>query len=188
MTNTESQNESPEQDELQAEEEQQSAEPTDQDGAEETAELSEVEQLRQERDGLNEKLLRTMADYQNYARRARQDVVAAREQQVSEIAKSLLPVLDHFDRAMEVKDVDESVQSVLSGIQIVREELLKSLAQFGIEPMKVEVGDEFDPNFHEALMRQEAEGIESNHVATVLQPGYTLNGKSLRPAQVCVTP
>ena len=77
-------------------------------------------------------------------------------------------------------------QSLLEGVQIVRDELLRTLEQFGVVRLEVNVGDVFDPNRHEALMCQAGEGVEANHVVAQLQPGYILNEKTLRPAQVSI--
>lgn len=143
--------------------------------------------LRRERDELEARLLRVSADYQNYVRRSQQNTTAATEQQLMEMARALLTVMDHFDHALNVDPDSSTPQSLLQGVQIVRDELLKTLEQFGVQRFDVAVGDEFDPTQHQAMMRQTAEGLESNHVAAQLQPGYSLGDKTLRPAKVAVT-
>ncbi len=145
-----------------------------------------LDALQRERDELESKLLRAMADYQNYARRAEQNVVAAREQQLMAVAKSLITVLDHFDRALEVDPEKTSTRDLLKGVTIVRDELMRALQSFGIERLDVQSGEPFDPNRHEALMRQPSEEVESNHVTSQFQPGYQLKDKTIRPAQVSV--
>ena len=142
--------------------------------------------LEKERDELHERLLRVSADYQNYVRRSSQNVTAARDQQLIEIAKALITVLDHFDRALAVDPQKTTSASLLEGVQMVRDELLRALERLGIQRLNVKTGDAFDPNYHEALMRQPVEGVESDHVAEQLQPGYTLGEKTVRPAQVTV--
>lgn len=152
------------------------------------AEVVTVEMLQGELDDLRSRLLRVSADYQNFARRARQNADEAREQAVMELAKAMVTVLDHFDLALQV-DLDKaSVPSVLEGMRIVREELLRSLGRFGIERLEVSRGDEFVPGRHEAVMQQAAEGVPSQHVAQQLQPGYVMGDKTLRPAKVAVAP
>lgn len=135
---------------------------------------------------LNERLLRVSADYQNYVRRSQQNVTDARDQQLMQVARALITVLDHFDRAIEVDLETANSESVLDGMKIVRNELLATLDRFGVQRLEVSAGDAFDPTRHEALMRQSAEGIESSHVVTQLQPGYMLGDKTLRAAQVSV--
>ncbi len=142
--------------------------------------------VEQERDDLQDRLLRVTADYQNFVRRSRQNTTDALDQQLMELTRSLITVLDHFDRALETDAEAVTANSVLEGVQMVRDELLKSLERFGVRRMNVGRGDEFDPNQHEALMRQPVDDLEPNHVASQLQPGYTLGEKTVRPAQVTV--
>jgi len=158
------------------------------DAAEHEAEDQEqdlLSRMQAERDELESKLLRVSADYQNFARRAQQNVESAVEQKLMDMARSLATVMDHFDRALEGQTKDEA-QGVLQGVFMVYDELLSTLKRFGIERLDVEPGTEFDPNRHEALMRQPSEEIESNHVTMQMQPGYVLGEKVIRPAQVGV--
>jgi molecular chaperone GrpE len=146
---------------------------------------SPLTQLRAERDELESKLLRVSADYQNFARRAQQNVDAAVEQKLMDVARGLVTVMDHFDRALEGQAEGEAA-GVLQGVTMVHNELLATLNRFGIERVDVEPGTEFDPNRHEALMRQPSDEYESNHVTMQLQPGYVIGEKVIRPAQVGV--
>lgn len=144
-----------------------------------------LQRLQAERDDLESKLLRVSADYQNFARRAQQNVESAVQQKVMDVARGLVVVMDHFDRALEGQGQGESA-SVLQGVMMVHDELLATLKRFGVERLDVEPGTEFDPNRHEALMRQPSDKIESNHITIQLQPGYVLGDKVIRPAQVGV--
>lgn len=141
--------------------------------------------LQAERDDIESRLLRVSADYQNFARRAQQNVESAVQQKLVDMARSLVTVLDHFDRALEGEDKDQA-QGVLQGVFMVHSELLATLNRFGIERIDVEPGTEFDPNRHEALMRQPSDDFESNCVTMQMQPGYMLGEKVIRPAQVGV--
>lgn len=145
-----------------------------------------IEQLEQEISELNSRLLRAHADYQNAVRRGQLNVTEARQQQIRDVALPLVSVIDHFDRAMEVDVESVSAASVLQGVQIVRDELLRSLEGFGVKRIEAEVGAEFDPHLHEALMQQPSEEIPSQHIVTELQPGYRLGERTLRPAKVIV--
>ncbi|HEX7010521.1 MAG TPA: nucleotide exchange factor GrpE [Phycisphaeraceae bacterium] len=142
--------------------------------------------VERERDELQERLLRIAADYQNYVRRADQNALVAREQQLIEVARSLATVLDHFDHALEVDPEKTSAKSLLDGMIIVRDELLKTLAKFDIQRLEVEPGESFDPNRHEALMRQPSQEVAPNHVIAQLRPGYLFKDKVVRPVQVSV--
>ena len=135
--------------------------------------------MQAERDALEDKLRRTMADYQNFARRAEQNVVAARQQQLIDVARKLVTVLDHFDHALAADPDKTSIADLLKGVGIVHEELIKTLASFGVHRLDVEPGEPFDPNRHEALMRQPGGDIESNHVTMQLQPGYVIDDKTI---------
>ncbi|MCC6579544.1 MAG: nucleotide exchange factor GrpE [Phycisphaeraceae bacterium] len=148
---------------------------------------TELEQAEARADDLHHRLLRVAADYQNYARRAEQNVVAARQQQLVDVARAMVPVFDHFERALEVNPQADTA-TVLQGVQMVRDELIRSMEAFGVQRMTAEVGELFDPNRHEALMRQPAEGVETNHVTMQLQPGYRLGEVTLRPVKVAVAP
>ncbi len=161
---------------------QQQPEPTD-----EPVEVeAELAQLRQQRDDFEARYQQSMADYQNLARRSRLNEQVAREQTVLEMARQLVTVLDHFDHALAVDVEKTAAGDVLRGVAIVRDELLRVLAQFGVERLDVESGTEFDPNKHEAMMRQPHGELTTNQVIQQLQPGYMLAEKTLRPAKVSV--
>lgn len=149
--------------------------------------LTELELLRQERDELESKYLRTAADFQNYVRRASSNVESAREQAILDVVRKLVGTLDTFDRAMSVAPEKSSVQDVLSGVGLVRDELMKTLESVGVERIEAEAGEAFDPSRHEALMRTPSEEYESNHVVEQYQPGYAVGGKTIRGAQVSVS-
>ena len=136
---------------------------------------------------MESKYLRAVADLQNYAKRTRQNIADARQQQLMDVARALVIVLDHFDHALEADPDRTSTDALLKGVRIVRDELLGSLEKFGVKRYEAKQGDQFDPNRHEAMMRQAVEGLEPDRVAAQLQPGYMLEEKTLRPAKVSVT-
>ena len=150
----------------------------------------ELAQVQLQRDELEQKLLRVSADYQNFARRAQQNITAAGEQKAFDMAKALVTVLDHFDRALEAAGTEAedaaSAGDLQRGVTMVHSELLSALGRFGIERVDVQPGDAFDPMKHEALMRQPSEEIESGHITMQMLPGYVLGEKVVRPAQVGV--
>jgi molecular chaperone GrpE len=146
-----------------------------------------VEQLRSERDELEAKLLRQVADQQNAARRAQRSVEQARVDATADVVKALALAMDSFDPALAVAP-DAPASQVIDGVAAVRTDLLQVLARFGVEAVSPEPGDEFDPVVHEALLQQPAEGIEPGHVTMRMRIGYRLGERIIRPAQVAVAP
>jgi molecular chaperone GrpE len=147
-----------------------------------------VEQLRLQLEEALAARQRALADFRNYQRRALENEQQALTSGSRSVISALLPVLDHFDLALN-QDVEAmSVAELLNGVKIVRDEIGSVIQRQGIEIITPEVGDEFDPNRHEAMMRQAAEGIEPNHIVMVMQAGYVMGDVVLRPAKVAVAP
>ncbi len=146
----------------------------------------DLDELAQQNAELQSKLLRAHADYQNFARRSQMNVMAAKDQQTGEMARDLLPALDQFDIALSVDPAKATAKSLLDGINMVRDELMRSLGKHGITRITAKKGDEFDPTRHEAMMRQKADGVVTNHIVAQLQPGYMLGQRTLRPVKVSV--
>lgn len=152
-------------------------------------EVDPLDALTRERDELKDKLVRAMADYQNMARRSQQSVAQARDEAKAGLARSFITVLDTIDRALELDPEKTDARAVMQGVESIRDEVLRVLGQAGIEKIEAQPGEEFDPVCHEALMRQPAPedaDIASGHIVTQLQPGYRLNGKTIRAAQVAI--
>lgn len=149
---------------------------------------SELASLARERDELVYELKKATADFHNYVKRSDNQ----REQQLQfakgDLLAKFVPVLDHFDTALSQQVQSNDAKQLASGLKIVRDELLKVLKSEGVERLDPEIGDPFDPHQHEALMRQPLDGIAPNHVTAVLQPGYIVKGRTIRPAKVAVAP
>jgi len=160
-------------------------EPTTEGGAEPEDPMAA---LQAERDELYSRLQRVSADYQNYIRRSQAESTRSAELARGDIARMFIPVLDHFDNALGKEPESDEAKALFAGVKIVRDELLKTLNQLGVERIEVNVGDPFDPAIHEAMMRQPAEGIQPNHVSMFMQPGYKHGERTLRPAKVAVAP
>ncbi len=143
-------------------------------------------QAENDRDAFEAKLMRTAADYQNYIRRSQLNIEAEKQATLMKVAKSLVGVLDNFDRAMELDPATTSAEDVQRGAATIQAALAQALESFGLKKITVNPGDEFDPNLHEALMRQPSEEVKSDHVAMQFLPGYLLNDQPVRPAQVSV--
>ena len=154
-------------------------------GADTTALQAELEEAKS-------RILRLMADFQNYQRRALQNEQVARAEGVAKVASGVVTVIDHFDLALTQDPAKASVEQILSGVRVIREELVKVLAQYGVSLIVPAKNDVFMPGRHEAVMQQAAEGVEPGHVAAAFQAGYLLttynNERVLRPAKVAVAP
>lgn len=128
------------------------------------------------------KYMRLMADFQNFKRRTekeKSDIYAYANEQ---IALGLLEVIDNFERALDHESTDKAYAE---GMELILKQLIEVLKKSGIEEIKT-LGEEFDPNFHNAVMMEDNPDFESGKVTEVLQKGYTLNSKVIRPSMVKV--
>ena len=132
-------------------------------------------------------LLRTRAEIDNIRRRTEQDVEKAHKFALEKFAKDILNTIDNLERALATpaNTEDETVKALFDGVELTLKELLATVARFGVEPVGV-VGEVFNPDHHQAISMQPMEGFETNQITTVLQKGYLLNGRVIRPAMVMV--
>ncbi|HEX4053298.1 MAG TPA: nucleotide exchange factor GrpE [Tepidisphaeraceae bacterium] len=147
----------------------------------------ERDALQQERDGLFDRLARTTADFQNARRRLEADKDQSVAFANSSLIKSLLPVMDNFERAVAVEAAAADAATILKGMQIVHDQWMTVLKSQFVEVIAPEPGTPFDPATMEALIHQPAEEFPPNSVTQLLQKGYSLHGRTLRPAQVAVS-
>jgi molecular chaperone GrpE len=141
-----------------------------------------------ERQDLNDKLLRTVADFQNYQRRASLNEREAATQARAGVVQQVLTVMDHFDLALAQDAEATTSEQILGGVRVIRDELFKTLQTFGVSRIEPGAGDEFDPNIHEAMLRQASEGVEPGRIVALLSVGYKLGDRVVRPAKVSVAP
>lgn len=141
-----------------------------------------AEEQQEEQESESERYMRLMADFQNYKRRSekeRSDIYSfANEKIITE----LLTVADNFERALASADRNESF---VKGMEMIFDQLIGVMSKSGTEEIKA-LGEDFDPNFHNAVMTEESSEYESGKVTEVLQKGYILNGKVIRPSMVKV--
>lgn len=132
-------------------------------------------------------LLRTRAEIDNIRRRAEQDVEKAHKFALEKFSKDLLETIDNLERALTTPAnvEDESVKALVDGVDLTLKGLLATVARFGVEPVGA-VGETFNPELHQAISMQPTEGFETNQITVVLQKGYLLNGRIIRPAMVMV--
>lgn len=133
-------------------------------------------------------LLRSRAEIENLRRRTEQDVEKAHKFALEKFSKDILNTIDNLERALATpaNKEDESVKALFDGVELTLKELVSTVGRFGVEAVGV-VGEAFNPDLHQAISMQPAEGFETNQISVVLQKGYTLNGRVIRPAMVMVS-
>lgn len=149
------------------------------------AELT-VEKLQEELAAARDATLRAAAEAQNARRRAEMDVEKARKFALERFAGDLLPVVDNLERALEAASEAPDANAIAEGVDLTLRSLLDVLGRFSIEQVDP-AGEPFDPQLHEAMTLVPNPGMEPNTVMDVMQKGYTLNGRLLRPARVVVS-
>jgi len=147
-----------------------------------TAEQAEVEQLKSERDVLLDRAARLQAEFDNYRKRQAREQQDFREYALADALKSLLPILDSFERAIVTPG---GVEELCSGVELINRQLHDTLGKLGIQPISAE-GTFFDPNLHQAIQMVDTEDTPDNQVIEELQRGYKLRDRLLRPAMVRV--
>ena len=142
----------------------------------------ELEALKAELDAKNDLLARTAAEFDNYKKRTEREKSGVAEFAKAGIIKQLLPMLDNIDRAAAA---DKESADYIKGIELIVKQFEALAGNLGIEEV-ASIGDNFDPNFHEAVMHIEDESLGENVIADVLQKGYKLGDTVIRPAMVKV--
>ena len=158
------------------------------DGAAEAAESAEdlqkkVETLAAALQEKDNRLKRLQADFENFRRRTSKEREEIGNVVTQELLKSLLPIVDNFDRAMATEQQDG--EAFKKGVEMIYTQLGETLKNVGLEPIETE-GQKFDPNFHQAVMRVENPDLDDDTIAQELQKGYIVKGKVIRPSMVQV--
>ena len=150
---------------------------------------TELEQLKEDVHEHKEKYLRAMAEIENTRRRAENDVSNARKFAIESFAGETLSVRDSLELAAGIEiDAEDSgvIGKMKEGLDLTLKQLDNVFAKFGIEPIEPELGEKLDPERHQAMTVQESSDIEPNHVVAVIQKGYSIHDRLLRPAMVVV--
>lgn len=154
------------------------------------AELSledQLEKLHEEVGLARDQALRAQAEAQNAQRRADQDVEKARKFALERFCSELLPVVDNLERALDaINGDDPALSSIAEGVDLTLKSFVGALGKFQIVQLDP-AGEPFDPQLHQAMSMIENPDAEPNTVLTVMQKGYTLNGRLVRPAMVMVS-
>nr|WP_214480322.1 nucleotide exchange factor GrpE [Bacillus sp. SM2101] len=156
---------------------------------EETSEESSVNprinDLEKKLDEAENRTFRIQADFDNFRRRTRLDREAAEKYRAFNLVSDILPVLDNFERALQVEADDDKTKSILQGMEMVYRQLFDALQKEGVEVIEA-VGESFDPHLHQAVMQVEDAEHDPNTVVEELQKGYKLKDRVVRPSMVKV--
>jgi molecular chaperone GrpE len=154
-----------------------------------TAQIAELEkqlfELRREKDDIHDRLLRKHADFENFRKRTEKDKREYQSYALSDFMFELLAILDNFERALSHAD-DQPSSDYQKGIELIYRQLKDVLEKKGLRAID-SVGKNFDPNFHEAITREEKEDVPENTILEEFQKGYFFREKLLRPAMVKVS-
>jgi len=143
---------------------------------------TERDQLAKEKGELHELLLRRQAEFENFRRRADREKTELFEYASMDAVKTMLPILDDFERALKVDTAD---RDYAKGVELIYQRMADTLKKLGLEPIET-AGQKFDPNLHQAVERVETEDAEDQAILGEFQRGYNFKGKLLRPAMVRV--
>ena len=141
-----------------------------------------LEEVRRERDALQDRLLRTAAEFDNYRKRMDKERRDLAEYTAGEAIKDLLPIIDNLERALQASALDDPLRK---GVELIHKQMLEILRRRGVTPIEA-LGADFDPNVHEAVTQEESAQHREGEVMEELQRGYKVGDRLLRPAMVKV--
>jgi len=145
----------------------------------------ELAKEKEEKEKHIERLQRLQAEFSNYRKRVIKEKSSLAEQATKDFIVELLPIIDNFERALATSTKDDEGDGVLKGVEMIYRQLSNLLTKTGVEAI-VTVGEEFDPNLHNAVMKEESEEYDSGVIIEELQKGYIFNESVIRPAMVKV--
>ena len=156
---------------------------------EDAVEVDELEQLRAERDEMKDRFMRALADAENSRKRSERDRREAEQYGGSKLARDMLPVYDNLKRALETATDEQRAASaaLFEGIDLTMRELLHVFEKHGIVRIAPNVGERFDPNFHESMFEAPLPDTKAGDIIQVSAEGFMLHDRLLRPAQVGVS-
>lgn len=158
---------------------------TKEEGTADSAADDELVTLRAQLEAANDAFLRARADFANFKRRTEEEKETLRQYLLADLLTRLLPVVDDFDRALAAATQTPETERLIAGIEGIHRKLTDLLAREGVLPIEA-VGQPFDPNLHNAVLREEGGDYPENTVVEELQKGYTLGARVLRPTLVKV--
>lgn len=141
-----------------------------------------LEELRRERDAVQDRLLRTAAEFDNYRKRMDRERRDLAESTAGEVLTELLPIIDNLERALQAAAADDPLRK---GVELIHRQMLDILRKRGVKPIEA-LGTDFDPNFHQAVIHEPSAEHREGEVMEELQRGYVVGDRLLRPAMVKV--
>ncbi|MCI2394680.1 nucleotide exchange factor GrpE [Aliiroseovarius sediminis] len=150
--------------------------------------VDELAALRAERDEFKDRFMRALADAENTRKRGERDRREAEQYGGSKLARDMLPVYDNMKRALEAAgDAGDGAKALVEGVELTMRSLLNIFEKHGIRLLSPELGEKFDPEVHEAMFEAPLPGTKAGDIIQVMNEGFMLHDRLLRPAQVGVS-
>jgi len=148
-----------------------------------------LDALRAERDDMRDRFMRALADAENARKRGERDRREAEQYGGSKLARDMLPVFDNLKRALDATTEETRTQAsaLIEGLELTLRELVKVLAKHGVSQINPAIGDQFDPQLHQAMFEAPLPGTKAGQIIQVMAEGFLLHDRLLRPAQVGVS-
>ncbi|GIN20047.1 nucleotide exchange factor GrpE [Siminovitchia fordii] len=159
---------------------------SDQEDEREQELTSKIKELEAQLEEKENRYLRLLADFDNFRRRTKVEREADEKYRAQHLITNLLPAIDNFERAMQIEPDNEQTKALLEGVGMVYRSIIEALKSEGAEQIEA-VGNEFDPNLHQAVMQAEEDGTEENIILEEFQKGYVLKDRVIRPSMVKVS-
>lgn len=140
------------------------------------------EQIEEQKDGW----LRTRADFDNYKKRVQRDAARSYQDSITNVVKMFLGAVDDLERALKNEPNSKDLENWITGVELIHQKLVSQMKNLGVERMDVKPGEKFDPNIHEAITQEEHENLKEGQIIDVVQPGYRISDRIIRPAMVRV--
>ena len=155
-------------------------------GQELSSKEKDIASLEAELEAEKDRFMRLSAEFDNYRKRKQREIDEFRKFANETVFKQFLSVVDNLERAIISAENNKDIESLLKGVKLTHKEILKVFQDFNVKPVKAE-NQSFDPNFHQAVTQKETDEVPENTITDVLQTGYLLHDRLIRPAMVVVS-
>jgi len=146
----------------------------------------QIEGLEKEVEETKDSWLRSRADFDNYKKRVQRDAERSYQDAMANAVKMFLSASDDLERALAHRPQGEDLDGWVSGIELIQQKLVNQMKKQGVEWMEIKPGDEFNPNYHEAITQEDNPDYSDGQIIEVVQPGYKIADRIIRPAMVRV--
>jgi molecular chaperone GrpE len=158
----------------------------DTDGLDSTSRETDIASLEAALEAEKDRFIRLSAEFDNYRKRKQREIDEFKKFANEMVFKQFLPVVDNLERAMASAENNQDIETLLKGVKLTHKEILKVFQDFNVKPVQAE-NQLFDPSFHQAVTQKETNEVPENTVTDVLQTGYLLHDRLIRPAMVVVS-